>query len=143
MKTPQSSEMVLRDLAWHLLTGKADDTLVINIYVIILGCFLGYVLHPFIYWVRAYRAWRAMNRRQTVDVTSRPILAEILGGRRKWYTARIMLLALSLASWVLELSLEIASIEGYHNLLSRPPSPILMNIRDSSWRVRLFTYMLW
>ncbi|CAN0112569.1 unnamed protein product, partial [Laminaria digitata] len=51
-------------------------------------------------------------------------MAELFGGRGKWDAARIiraLLAVFSLASWGLELSIEIAAYEGVADLLNRPP----------------------
>lgn len=75
-----------------------------------------------------------------MDVTNYPIVAEVFGGRGKWDAARIitvLLLAFSVASWGLELSMDLAYYKGDADLLNRPPP---VTLRDDSgtadWQVR-------
>lgn len=111
-------------------TRPVDGTLTIGFSFI----FLAYFLHPAIesayQRVRAYRAWRAIEKRQSVDVTNYPIVAEIFGGRGKWDASRVITVLLgvfSLASWGLELSMDLAYYEGDADLLNRPPPVTLRN----------------
>ncbi|CAM9536369.1 unnamed protein product, partial [Laminaria digitata] len=101
-----------------------DGTFVIGVSFI----FIAYFLHPLVessyHRVRAYRAWRALEKRQAVEVTNYPMLAETLGGRGKWDTARIvtvLLAVFSLVSWGLELSMGLAHHQGKADLLDRSP----------------------
>lgn len=75
--------------------------------------------------VRAYRAWRAIKRRELVEVTSYPWYSELLGVRRTWDAARIVrffLAAFFCASWGLELQTDLAHIEdGPVDFLAMPP----------------------
>lgn len=133
---------------WTLPIGDSNGTVTIALSFI----FLAYILHPAIdgayHRLRAYRAWRAIQKRETVDVTTYPMLAEVFGGRGVWDAARIitvLLLAFSLASWGLELSMDLASLEGEADLLNRPP-PVYLSAtlvtdyasenNDLPWQVR-------
>lgn len=97
--------------------------------------FLAYFLHPAIETayqrVRAYRAWRAIEKRETVEVTAYPMAEEVLRGRGKWDAARIitvLLVAFSLASWGLELLLGLHDIdEGKVLILNLPPPVNFVN----------------
>lgn len=63
-----------------------------------------------------------------VEVTTYPLVAEVFGGRGLWDAARIitvLLAAFSLASWGLELSMDLSSLEGEADLLNRPPPVFL------------------
>lgn len=120
---------LLGSKTWTLPIGDSNGTVTIALSFI----FLAYILHPAIeaayHRLRAYRAWRAIQKRKTVNVTNYPLLAEIFGGRGLWDGARIitvLLLAFSLASWGLELSMGLASLEGEADLLNRPP-PVFLN----------------
>lgn len=67
-------------------------------------------------------------KREVVEVTTYPLLAEVFGGRGLWDSARIitvLLAAFSLASWGLELSMDLSSLEGEADLLNRPPPVFL------------------
>lgn len=105
--------------------------------------FIAYFLHPAVesayHRVRAYRAWRALEKRQSVEVTNYPMLAESLGGRGKWDTARIitvMLAFFSLFSWGLELWMDLAYHEGEADLLNQPPPVIIATVNNVSyWQV--------
>ena len=110
---------------WVLDTGTLGGTETIGLSFV----FLAYVLHPAVeaafQRVRAYRGWRAVQKRQTVEITTYPLLAEIFFGRGRWDAARIvavLLAAFSLASWGLELQLGLAYIDGMvTDLYLRPP----------------------
>lgn len=112
--------------------------------------FLAYMLHPIVdsayQRVRAYRAWRAIENHDRVEVTSYPMAAELCGGRGKWDAARIitvLLLAFSLASWILELSLGLKTIEGNVELLTLAPSIFKKNgDSNSAWQVRVLGLLL-
>lgn len=135
---------------WTVPIGDANGTAVIAFSFI----FLAYILHPAIelayHRLRAYRAWRAIQKRKTVDVTIYPMLAEVFGGRGVWDAARIitvLLFAFSLASWGLELSMDLATLEGEADLLNRPPPVFLAPdlepeffpaSNDSSWQVSYY-----
>ncbi|CAM9650552.1 unnamed protein product, partial [Laminaria digitata] len=114
-------------------------TLVIGVTFI----FLAYLLHPAVessyQRVRAYRAWRAIEKRQVVEVTNYPMLAELFGGRGRWDAARIitaLLAVFSLASWGLELSIGLARYEGEADLLNRPPPVVIEKVGDVDvWKV--------
>lgn len=120
---------LLSSKTWTLpVDGGVDGTLVIGWSFV----FLAYFLHPAIesayHRLRAYRAWRCIQKRQTVEVTTYPLLAEVFGGRGKWDAARnitVVLAAFSLASWGLELSMDLSSLEGEADLLNRPPPVFL------------------
>lgn len=124
---------------WVVETRGVNGTLVIGGTFI----FLAYFLHPAVeaayQRVRAYRAWRAIEKRQAVEVTDYSMVAEIFGGRGRWDAARIitaLLAVFSLASWGLELSMELAPYVGVADLLNQPP-PVELgtgNVRDF-WRV--------
>lgn len=120
----------LSSKTYVLNTRPVDGTLTIGFSFI----FLAYFLHPAIesayQRVRAYRAWRAIEKRQSVDVTNYPMLAEVFGGRGKWDASRIitvLLAVFSLASWGLELSMDLAYYDGDADLLNRPPPVTLRN----------------
>ncbi|CAM9273040.1 unnamed protein product [Scytosiphon promiscuus] len=120
---------LLSSKTWTLpVDGGVDGTLVIGWCFV----FLAYFLHPAIesayHRLRAYRAWRCIQKRQTVEVTTYPLVAEVFGGRGKWDAARnitVILAAFSLASWGLELSMDLSSLEGEADLLNRPPPVFL------------------
>lgn len=64
-----------------------------------------------------------------VEVTTYPLVAEVFGGRGIWDGARIitvLLAAFSLASWGLELSMDLSELEGEADLLNRPPPVFLL-----------------
>ncbi|CAN0264722.1 unnamed protein product, partial [Hapterophycus canaliculatus] len=119
----------LSSKTWTLpVSGGVDGTLVIGWSFV----FLAYFLHPAIesayHRLRAYRAWRCIQKRQTVEVTTYPLLAEVFAGRGRWDAARnitVVLAAFSLASWGLELSMDLSSLEGEADLLNRPPPVFL------------------
>ena len=110
---------------WVLNTGSFGSTEAIGLSFV----FLAYFLHPAVeaafQRVRAYRGWCAVEKRQTVEVTSYPLWAEIFCGRRRWDAARIvavLLAVFSLASWGLELQVDLAYVEGdVTDLYLRPP----------------------
>lgn len=75
---------------------------------------------------------------------------EIFGGRGKWDAARIvsfLLAAFSLASWGLELQMDLAHIEdGPVDLLLRPP-PVYLRAEEGengaqSWQVQLGSILM-
>ncbi|CAM9867078.1 unnamed protein product [Ectocarpus sp. 6 AP-2014] len=117
------------DKTWVLpLADGFDGTLTIGWTFV----FLAYFLHPVIEWafhrLRAYRAWRCIQKRQAVEVTSYNLMAEVFGGRGSWDSARniaVILAVFSLTSWGLELSMDLASLEGEADLLNRPPPVFL------------------
>lgn len=132
---------VLSSKKWDLPT--QEPTFAIGLSFI----FLAYFLHPRIesayQRVRASRAWRAVQKHKRVDVTTYPMLSEVFGGRRRLDAPRtitILLAALSLGSWVLELSLKIYHVKGQAYLLTRPP-PVYKYFQDPEnqslvWQVR-------
>ncbi|CAM9272669.1 unnamed protein product [Scytosiphon promiscuus] len=125
--------------AQQLPTDDFDGTQAIGLSFI----FLAYLLHPAIissyHRVRAYRAWRAIEKRQAVEVTSHSDLSEMFGGRGKWDAPRfiaIALLVFNLASWGLELSMDLYSLDGEAYLLTQPPPVFRVpNGNGSSWHV--------
>ena len=122
-----------------LETRDVDGTLVIGVAFI----FLAYFLHPAVEFayhkVRAYRAWRAIEMRRAVEVTNYSMFAEIFGGRGRWDGARIitaLLAVFSLASWGLELSVDLARHEGSTDLLNQPPPVEIRQKNDVQvWQV--------
>lgn len=138
---------LLSSKTWTLpVDGGVDGTLVIGWSFV----FLAYFLHPAIesayHRLRAYRAWRCIQKRQTVEVTTYSLFAEVFGGRGKWDAGRnitVILAAFSLASWGLELSMDLSSLEGEADLLNRPPPVFLRpDTNDSTtdpWEVSLFS----
>lgn len=90
---------------------------------------LSVVLHPLVracfHRVRADRAWKTIEKREPVEVTKYSFFSEALGDRGKWDTARavtFMLAAFHVATWGLELSLDLAlKTDGPVDLLNRPP----------------------
>lgn len=75
------------------------------------------------------------------------MVSEIFGGRGVWDAARIitvLLAAFSLASWGLELSIDLSELEGEADLLNRPPPIFLRNETEDtttdSWQVRQLTH---
>lgn len=120
--------------AWPLDTNGADGTKVLAAFFI----FLSYILHPVMVSafqrVRAHRAWRAIELNQTVEITKYSFTEEVLRGRGKWDAARIitvLLVALSLATCGLEISLGLAFVEGDADILNRPP-PVVFVIDSGS-----------
>lgn len=126
---------------WEVPTGKVEGTFAIGLSFI----FLAYLLHPAIesayQRVRAYRAWRAVEKNKRVDVTTYPLLEEVFGGRGVWDVARvitILLAAFSLGSWVLELSMDLYDAENPAKLLTQPPPVFREGTEKSSpWQVKL------
>ena len=121
-------------------TGRLDGTVAIGVSFI----FIAYFLHPAVesayHRVRAYRAWRAVEKRQAVDVTNYPLLEEIFRGRRKWDTARIMtvlVVMFTMASCGLELSMGLAYHSGDADTLDRPPPIYCGETSDGTitWKV--------
>lgn len=131
---------------WVFSTGGVDGTLTIGASFV----FIAYVLHPAIEIayrrVRAYRAWRAIEKRQSVDVTNYSVVEEVFGGRGKWDAARIitvLLAVFSLASWGLELSMDLGYYEGDADLLNRPPPVTTGNVNGAkSWHVSSSTCLV-
>ena len=122
--------------SWVLDTGTFGSTYAIGLSFV----FLAYFLHPTVeaafQRVRAYRGWRAVEKRQTVEVTTYPLWAEIFCGRGRWDAARIvavLLAAFSLASWGLERQLDLAYVEGYVTDLYLRPPPVW--VEDGAWYV--------
>lgn len=112
--------------------------------------FLAYLLHPVVesayQRVRAYRAWRAIEKRKAVEVTHYPMMAELFGGRGRWDAARIitaLLAVFSLASWGLELSMNLAQHKGLADLHNRPPPvEVVTNSSGSeTWKVIHISYL--
>ncbi|CAN0133151.1 unnamed protein product, partial [Ascophyllum nodosum] len=89
--------------------------------------------------VRAYRGWRAVENRQTVEVTEYPLIEEVCSGRGSWDAARIvavLLAAFSLASWGLELQLGIAYTDDWvTDLFLRPPPVWTTEEHGTAWHV--------
>lgn len=121
-------------------TGVMEGTFVIGASFI----FIAYFLHPAVesayQRVRAYRAWRAIEKRQAVEVTNYPMLTETLGGRGKWDTARVitvLLAVFSLISWGLELSMDLANHKGDADILNRSPPILVEETSDgtNTWKV--------
>lgn len=126
------------DNNWVIHTRNVSSTYVIGASFV----FLAYFLHPAVekafLRVRAYRGWRAVENRQTVEVTAYPLVEEICGGRGSWDAARIvavLLAAFSLASWGLELQLEIAYRDGLVTDLFLRPPPVWTTDNDTVWNV--------
>lgn len=124
---------------WSVPTGEMDGTAAIGLSFI----FLAYILHPAVesayQRVRAYRAWRAVEKDKRVDVTTYPLLEEVFGGRGVWDVARvvtILLAAFSLASWALELNMDLFNVQNQAYLLTQPP-PVYRqdNFGSSPWEV--------
>ncbi len=68
------------------------------------------------------------------------MMSEIFGGRGVWDAARIitvLLAAFSLASWGLELSMDLSELEGEADLLNRPPPVSLRPDTNDTWQVKL------
>lgn len=90
---------------------------------------LSVVLHPIVRWcfhrIRADIAWKSIEKQKPVEVTKYNIFSEALGDRGGWDTARVvtfMLAAFHVATWGLELSLDLAlRTDGPVDLLNRPP----------------------
>ncbi|CAM9568693.1 unnamed protein product [Ectocarpus fasciculatus] len=123
----------MSDDTWTMPTGGVDSTLAIGLSFI----FLAYILHPAIEGayqrVRAYHAWRCIEKRQRVDVTTYPMLSELFAGRGKWDAARVitlLLLAFSLASWILELSMDLNPVDNPAHLLTQPPPVFKWDAED-------------
>lgn len=121
-------------------TGGVSGSLVIGASFI----FVVYFLHPAVessyHRVRAYRAWRAIEKRQTVEVTCYPLMAEVFGGRGRWDAARItaaLMVVFTLAACGLELSMGVATYEGGVDILNRPPPVEVVKHIDGAnvWKV--------
>ena len=134
-----SVSTILSEEYWVLKTRGASGTLVIGATFIFLAYFLNPAVESSYQRVRAYRAWRAIEKRKAVEVTHYPMMAELFGGRGRWDAARIitaLLAVFSLASWGLELSMGLARYEGKADLLNRPP-PVVIGVVDDEnvWKV--------
>lgn len=118
-------------------TKGMNETLTIGMSFVVLAYFLHPMVEAAYERVRAYRAWRAIEKRKSVEVTSYPLVSQVFGRRRNWDAARvvaIVLAAFSLASWGLELSVGLAIIdEGGVDLLQRPP-PVFQRTSETSGR---------
>ncbi|CBJ30877.1 hypothetical protein Esi_0219_0029 [Ectocarpus siliculosus] len=104
---------------------------------------LAYFLHPLVVWayhrVRAYRAWRAIEKGRAVEVTAYSNREEILRGRGVWDATRIvtvLLVVFNVASWGLELMLDQYSHENEACPLTQP-SPVYRKDLDNNarWQV--------
>ncbi|CAN0299311.1 unnamed protein product, partial [Ectocarpus sp. 12 AP-2014] len=104
---------------------------------------LAYVLHPLVvrayHRVRAYRAWRAIETGRAVEVTAYSKGEEILRGRGVWDATRIvtvLLVVFNVASWGLELMLDLYSYENEAYPLTQPP-PVYRDVQNESapWQV--------
>lgn len=106
---------------------------------------LAYVLHPLVVWayhrVRAYRAWRAIEKRRAVEVTAYSNREEILRGRGVWDATRIvtvLLVVFNVASWGLELMLDLYSLDDKACPLTQPPPVFRESLqKHASWQVIL------
>lgn len=116
-----------------------------TMYIAVLFVFVAYFLHPKVeralHQLKAYRAWRAINERsESVEVTQLSTTQEILRGRGKWDAARIiavLLVVFSLASWGLELRLELVKVTaGPVDMMDRPPPVVYWGEEDVGWEVR-------
>lgn len=125
---------------WVVETGSASGSLIIGVSFI----FVVYFLHPAVesayHRVRAYRAWRSIEKRQAVEVTRYPLLTEVFGGRGRWDAARIttaLMVVFALAACGLELSMSLATFEGVADILNRPPPVELVKNVDGVvvWKV--------
>lgn len=123
--TPHSMLKSLTDHKVVIPTGNVNATPTIGMCFIVLAYFLHPIVEAAYKRVRAYRAWRAIEKRTSVEVTSYPLVTEMFGRHRKWDAARvvsILLAAFSLASWGLELAMGIGYVNGKEvDLLQRPP----------------------
>lgn len=137
----RSSGAYLISSAEQFPTNGFDGTKAIGLSFI----FLAYVWHPMVGWtyhrMRAYRAWRAIEKRQAVEVTSYPTMTEVFGrqGMCAWDAARIItlaLLAFNLASWGLELNMDLYALDNRALLLTLPPP---VHETDSTWVVSPLT----
>lgn len=104
--------------------------------------FLAYVLHPAIEKaynrVRVYRAWRAIEKREAVEVARYSMTSEMFGVRGTWDAARVitlLLAAFSLTSWGLELQLDLANIDKGPVYLLNPPPPVIVHSDNASRQV--------
>ncbi|CAN0482225.1 unnamed protein product [Ectocarpus sp. 12 AP-2014] len=104
---------------------------------------LAYVLHPLVVWayhrVRAYRAWRAIEKGQAVEVTAYSNREEILRGRGVWDATRIvtvLLVVFNVASWGLELMLGLYYYENEAYQLTQPPPVYREGLEEHApWQV--------
>eukprot|EP00903_Cladosiphon_okamuranus_P017853 g16431.t1 len=135
---------VLSDKDWPIPT--QEPTVSIGLSFI----FLAYFLHPRIeaayQRVRAARAWRAVQKHERVDVTDYPMFKEAFGVRGVWDAARVvtlLLMAFSLVSWVLELSLGIYHINLEAYLLTTPPAVFKKTTNEGGleWKVQTLEEM--
>lgn len=123
--------------AWPVDTNGVDGTKVLAACFIVLAYFLHPVLAAAFQRVRANRAWRAIEQHQPVEITKYSLADEVFRGRGKWDAARIISVLLaffSLATCGLELSLNLAYVEGDADTLNRPPPVVFVNDSDSSDR---------
>eukprot|EP00903_Cladosiphon_okamuranus_P017852 g16430.t1 len=128
---------------WTLsLAAGVDGTVMIAWSFVILAYFLHPAVESAYHRLRAYRAWRSIMKREVVEVTTYPLVAEVFGGRGLWDAARIiavLLAAFSLASWGLELSMGLSSLEGEADMLNRPPPVFLRpetnDTNTDAWQV--------
>lgn len=91
--------------------GHVNATFSISTCFIVLAYFLHPVVKATYQRVRAYHAWRAIEKRKIVEVASYPLVTEVFGERREWDAARtvaVLLSAFSLGSCGLELATRIA-----------------------------------
>ena len=74
------------------------------------------------------------------------MMEEVFGGRGKWDAARVitvLLAVFSLASWGLELSVDLAYFEGDADLLNRPPPVTVRNVNGTKdWQVNPCTWFV-
>lgn len=125
--TQNGCVQLFRQGSWALDTNGLDGTKLIAASF----NFRAYFLHPAVksafQTVRAYRAWRAIEKHQIVEVTKYSLAAEILRGRGRWDAERIttvILAVFSLASFGLEISVGLAYCEGDEDILHRPPPAV-------------------
>lgn len=127
---------------------SASENIAFNIALGVL--LLSVVLHPIVrycfYRIRAERAWKLIERRESVEVTKYSFFSEALGDRGRWDTARIVTLMIAVfhvSTWGLELTLDIAiRKDGPVDLLNRPP-PVYSrfdgdNLAEADWIVRKY-----
>lgn len=118
-----------------IYTPTGHVALSIALGVLLLSVVLEPIVKKCFYRVRTDRAWRSIENSSEVDVTKYTFFAEMLGDRGKWDTARIvtlMLAAYQLATWGLELSVNLAMrTDGPVDVLNRPP-PVVAGITEST-----------
>lgn len=112
---------------------QGDVALSIALGVLLLSIVVQPIVRTCFYRMRSDRAWRSIEKNNSVDVTKYGILAEALGDRGKWDTARIVVIVLTaynVCTWGLELSLDLALHDGGPvDLLNRPP-PVCHKVYD-------------